>query len=165
MTSWMSNFKFFIVYHKNLNQKKIFPKYAPDYVKRFFKPYAVNSLYPKTITYKSDAIEYQDHGIFEYELEKYNPFLQKRGYMETSAYLHVAWNNLDKDYDYIGFTQYDMVHHQECRGLRKDTIYILTNKESIVLNGQWNKLMFPELRNLNYLLSHYNKHFGKGIVS
>jgi hypothetical protein len=160
MTSWKSNFQFFIVYHKELDQNRIFPKYEPLYIKRFFTPYAVNPIYNKSIKFKSKRPEEQSNGIFEYTLDKFNPFLQKRGYMETSAYLHIYWNKLYEKYDWVGVTQYDMVHHQECRNLRQNTIYILqSNKDTIVTNGKFHPLMFPDKRDLNYLLSHYNKHF------
>jgi hypothetical protein len=55
----------------------------------------------------------ENNVIYEYELEKYNPFLQKRGYMETSAYLHVYWNKLYKNNDMVGFSQYDMIHYNK----------------------------------------------------
>ena len=55
----------------------------------------------------------ENNVIYEYELEIYNPFLQKRGYMETSAYLHVYWNKLYENNDMVGFSQYDMIHYSD----------------------------------------------------
>ena len=79
--------------------------------------------------------------IYEYEFEKYNPFLQKRGYMETSAYLHVYWNELYKNNDMIGFSQYDMTHYNNYDNLDKNTMYLLLYNypHPIVKNGIWFK--------------------------
>ena len=89
-----SNLEMYCVYHKNYYIRE------DNYYFTFF---GVNEVYPKKDKNK--------HNILEYELKIYNPFLQKRGYMETSAYLHVYWNNLYKNKDMIGFSQYDMKHN------------------------------------------------------
>jgi len=73
----------FCVYHKDFSKSQV--KSEQDSSIFYF---GVNEIYQK---YKE-----RDNIILECELEKYNPFLQKRGYMETSAYLHVYWNNLYK---------------------------------------------------------------------
>ena len=99
--------------------------------------------------------------IYEYELEKYNPFLQKRGYMETSAYLHVYWNELYKNNEMVGFSQYDMTHYNKYDNLDKNTIYLLPYGGYIVKNGIWSHLMFSDIINLNFLVESYNKTFGK----
>ena len=101
------------------------------------------------------------NNILEYELDKYEPFLQKRGYMETSAYLHVYWNKLYKNKDMIGFSQYDMKHNQKYDNLNNKMIYLLDTGKQIVKNGQWNKSMFPKIRNLDFLIKSYNNHFNK----
>jgi len=98
--------------------------------------------------------------ILENELEKYNPYLQKRGYMETSAYLHVYWNKLYEKKEMIGFCQYDMKHKSSYEKMEKE-IYILNAGSAIVKNGKWDKMMFAEIRNLDYLIESYNKHFKK----
>ena len=134
----------FCVYHKSFNETK------PDSNIFYF---GVNEIYQKN--------KDRDNIILEYELEKYNPFLQKRGYMETSAYLHVYWNNLHKDKDMIGFCQYDMKVNSNLNDLEKDAIYLLNSGRKIVKNGQWNHFMFPALRDLNFLINNYNKHFDK----
>ena len=135
------NFEMFCVYHKNY--------YIRD-DNFYFTFYGVNEIYQKEKT---------KNNILEYELPIYNPFLQKRGYMETSAYLHVYWNNLYKEKDMIGFSQYDMKHNELYTNLDKETIYIMCSGKNIVQNGIWNFLMFPELRNLDFLIISYNNHF------
>ena len=99
-----SNVKMFCVFHKDYYVRE------DNYYFYFF---GVNEIYPK----RRDT-----NVIVEYELEKYNPFLQKRGYMETSTYLHVYWNKLYKDKEMIGFAQYDMFHPMY--ELSNDTLYI-----------------------------------------
>jgi FkbM family methyltransferase len=138
----ISNLEMFCVYHKNYN----FREYNFYYT--FF---GVNEIYPK---------EKSKNNVLEYELEKYNPFLQKRGYMETSAYLHVYWNNLYHGKNMIGFSQYDMIHHDKYDNLEKNTIYLF-GYEQIVEHQCWHGLMFPGLRNLDFLIKSYNKHFNK----
>lgn len=138
------NLVMYCIYHK-LN-------YVNENNKNFIF-FGVNEIYPKEKTNKNI--------ILEYELNKYNPFLQKRGYMETSVYLHVYWNKLYTNKDMIGFSQYDMIHNEQYNNLKTDTIYILNTGQSIVLNSKWNSLMFPEFRNLDFLINHYNKFFNK----
>lgn len=99
--------------------------------------------------------------VFEYELEKYNPFLQKRGYMETSAYLHVYWNKLYKNNNMIGFSQYDMIHNDKYDNLDNNAIYLLNSSKCIVKNSIWNNMMFCNIINLEFLITSYNKFFGK----
>ena len=95
----------------------------------------------------------------EYNLSIYDPFLQKRGYMETSAYLHVYWNKLYENMEYIGFCQYDMTHNNKLPELSKDKIIIEWTRKKIVSFGEWNKKMCPKLRNLKFLLDSYNRQF------
>ena len=143
-----SNNKFvmFCVYHKN-------------YIENIntnlnFIYFGVNETYEKTKNGNNNI-------ILEHELEKYNPLLQKRGYMETSAYLHVFWNNLYKDKEMVGFSQYDMKHKDNYENLNKNTIYLLNSEQVIVSDKNWNHLMFPHLRNLNFLIESYNNFFSK----
>jgi len=138
----------FCVYHKNFNESEV--KSEQDSCIFYF---GVNEIYQKD--------KERDNVILECELEKYNPFLQKRGYMETSAYLHVYWNNLHKGKEMVGFFQYDMKVNTNLKELQKDAIYILNSGIKIVKNRQWNHFMFPALRDLNFLINSYNKHFGK----
>ena len=138
-----SNLEMFCVYHKKYDFRKD---------NFYFTFFGVNEVYPKEKT---------PNNILEYELDKYNPFLQKRGYMETSAYLHVYWNNLYKNKDMIGFSQYDMKHDQIYDHLDNKTLYLLNTNKAIVKNGKWNSLMFPKIHNLDFLIKSYNCHFNK----
>lgn len=151
------NLKIFIVYHQVVDEDILFTKYSEEYIKKTFAYYCVNEVIEKYETPKRYGLPI----IYEYELPKYNPFLQLRHYMETSAYLHIYNNNLHKDLDFIGICQYDMLHVEEYNNLDKNTIYILDSGEPIALNGVWNKKMFPNIRNIDFLLESYNRFFGK----
>jgi hypothetical protein len=152
------NLQIFIVYHQVVDEDNIlFTKYSEEYIKKTFTYYCVNEVIEKYETPKRYGVPI----IYEYELPKYNPFLQLRHYMETSAYLHIYNNNLHKDLDFIGICQYDMLHGEEYTELQKDRIYILDSGEPIAVNGVWNKKMFPKIRNIDFLLESYNKFFGK----
>ena len=61
----------------------------------------------------------------------------------------------------IGFSQYDMKHNKIYNNLDKKTIYLLNQNRPIVKNGKWNSLMFPKIRNLDFLIKSYNAHFNK----
>lgn len=138
-----SNVKMFCVYHKCYYVRKDTEGFT------FF---GVNEIYPK---------EKKDNTILEYELDIYNPFLQKRGYMETSAYLHVYWNKLYLNSDMIGFSQYDMKHTQSYDNLDKNSIYFMHANTNIIQDKNWNYMMFPRLRNLDFIIKSYNNHFNK----
>jgi hypothetical protein len=133
----------FCVYHKQY--------YVRDDNKDFTF-FGVNEVYEKT---KDDSVK----NFLEYELSIYNPFLQKRGYMETSAYLHIYWNKLYIQNDFVGVSQYDMKHSDKYENLDKNTIYILNTGSPIVKNGRWNNLMCPTIRNLDFLILSYNSFF------
>jgi len=138
-----SNLEMYCVYHKNYYFRE------DNYYFTFF---GVNEVYPK---------EKNIHNILEYNLIVYNPYLQKRGYMETSVYLHVYWNKLYKNKDMIGFSQYDMYHNNTYKDIDKNTIYLLNTNTPIVKNGEWNSAMFSSIRNLDFIIESYNKHFNK----
>jgi len=140
-----STLNLFIVYHNEISHNE-------HQEENYFTYFGVNEIYKKTK---------QTNTILEYELEIYNPFLQKRGYMETSAYLHVYWNKLYINKDMVGFSQYDMKHNEIYDNLEKNTIYLLNSGNTIVSNKQWNNLMFPNLRNLDFLIQSYNSFFNK----
>jgi FkbM family methyltransferase len=139
----VSNLEMFCVYHKNYY-------FREDNF--YFTFFGVNEVFSKEKTCNN---------ILEYELEKYNPFLQKRGYMETSVYLHVYWNKLYKNKDMVGFSQYDMKHNQIYNNLDKKTVYLLNTNKLIVENDKWDMLMFPKHRNLDFLIKSYNTFFNK----
>ena len=144
------------IIHQNLCKSIMYCIYHKEYYVRedtfYFCFFGVNETYPK---------KKNKNNILEYDLDIYDPFLQKRGYMETSVYLHVYWNKLYFGREMVGFSQYDMRHHEKYNNLDKDTIYVLNTNESIVSNGTWHWMLFPHLRNIEFLLNSYNTFYGK----
>ena len=151
------NLKVFIVFHQIVDEDILFTKYSIEYVKNTFAYYCVNEVIEKYEIPKKYGLPI----IYEYELPNYNPFLQLRAYMETSAYLHIYNNNLHKNLDFVGICQYDMLHVEEYYSLQKNIIYVLDSGEQIAKNGVWNKKMFPGIRNIDFLMESYNRFFGK----
>jgi hypothetical protein len=149
--------KIFVVYHKIIDEDVIFARYPKEYLKNTFIYYCVNEIIEKQYT----PTKYNIETIKEFELPYYNPYLQLRSYMETSAYIHIYKNGLHKELDFIGICQYDMIHGKEYKNLDKNTIYILSANEPITYNGIWNEKMYPKIRNLDFLLNSYNAHFKK----
>ena len=141
------DFIMFCVFHENFHDNFI--------PKTNFIYFGVNDIYEKT---KKENV------ILEYELDKYNPLLQKRGYMETSAYLHVYWNNLHRNKKIIGFSQYDMEHNDNYNELEIDKLYLLNllnSDQYIIENKEWNNSMCSNIRNLSFLIKSYNTFFNK----
>ena len=69
--------------------------------------------------------------IYEYELNHYNPMLQKNKYNEGSCIYHIYKNNLYNKYDYIGFCQYDMVFPDY---FFKDVEYKISKNNNTILH-------------------------------
>ena len=126
-----------------------------------FTFFGVNETYPKQCMITNEIGATNPTVVLEYNLKIYNPFLQKRGYMETSAYLHVYWNKLYVGKDMVGFSQYDMFNHRRYENLDTRCIYLMNTGRSIVQNGKWCSMMCPELRNLDFLVQSYNRFFSK----
>jgi hypothetical protein len=109
----MSSLKLFIVFHKTLDQRLIFPHFTDEEIAKWFMFYGVNIEKTNKKIIGKDGFEYTDlvntPGVtLEYQLDTYNPELQQLGYMETSCFLHILSNQLSPDVDLIGVTQYDM---------------------------------------------------------
>lgn len=150
----MNKLNIFIVYHKSVQSDKILNKFSYKEIKEKFTFYGVNELHEKRIINNNNYNE-----ILEYNLPIYDPFLQKRGYMETSAYLHVYWNKLYENLDFVGFCQYDMTHDKKLPELSDDKIIIEWTRRNIVSGNVWHNMMCPSVRNLQFLLDSYNEHF------
>ena len=111
--------KIFVVFHKAIDEN-IFAKFSGREIDAYFIKYAVNQEFSKQIGYKNiyrklTKRRVDQNLVYEYKLPKYNPELQKRGFMETSCYVHVLENKLYQDCDYIGVCQYDMRWTAEAR--------------------------------------------------
>jgi hypothetical protein len=65
----------------------------------------VNDAYPLELN--GNRLEYDI--LFERDFRIFNADLQKKGYHENSVLYHIYKNNVHKEYDYIGFIEYDHV--------------------------------------------------------
>jgi hypothetical protein len=121
-----------------------------------------------------------DYNIFfEHDFKIYNPDLQKKGYHENSVFYHIYRNSIHKDYDYIGFIEYDHVlsdHFTEniqrlIDGSEHDLIFVF-NKFTFHQYWEQGVLMDPrrpqketcnphsEWNCINVILKDYNKFHG-----
>jgi hypothetical protein len=91
----------FIIFHKYIFDE-CYENIPPDILQKYFTFIAVNPNIPKQYTQNKYKI------INEWDLSIYDKTFQERGYNENSAIYHVYANYLHKEYDYIGFFQYDM---------------------------------------------------------
>jgi len=103
----------FVVFHKKIFDECY--KHIPqEYLDKYFTFYAVNEKIQKEYTPGKYKV------INEWELPIYDKTFQERGYNENSALYHIYINKLYKDYDYIGFFQYDMEFAENVVDLIKD---------------------------------------------
>jgi hypothetical protein len=105
--------KIFVVFHKSIDERLIFDSFSKAEIEGLFALYAVNEKNSsKSVTritgQQSVLNRATSNVIFEYHLDWYNPDLQRRGFCETSCYVHILKNKLYEPYEYIGVTQYDM---------------------------------------------------------
>jgi len=105
--------KIFIVFHKVFDARLSLPFFAQSEIDHWFIKYAVNikHLDKKIIDQHGQPIFPKNAAtniVLEYELAKYHPQLQERGFMETSCFVHLAQNQLYADAQYVGVCQYDM---------------------------------------------------------
>ena len=164
--------KIFVVFHKALDEK-IFSKFSGLEIDAYFVKYAVNHDFPKNVIYKNlyrklTKKRADPNVVYEYQLPKYNPELQKRGFMETSCYVHVLENKLYQDCDYIGVCQYDMRWTAEARQTLLDlkaktaqdnTAWGISVGELMSSEKVFHPFAFTDLVDWDFLLNSYNQFF------
>lgn len=128
----------------------------------YFTHYGVNEVYPKN----DNEIIKKVNNIIECQLNIYNPFLQRRGYMKTSAYLHIYWNKLYINKDMIGFSEYIVNHKIKYTDLNKNIMYICFNDNLKIVNNEmeWNANIFSQITveyesTMDFILCQYNNFF------
>ena len=94
--------QFFVVFHNKIFDE-CYKKIPPDVLKTYFTFFAVNKSIPKCYTPNTYKI------LNEWDLPIYDPTMQEKGYRENSAIYHIYANGIHKQYDRIGFFQYDML--------------------------------------------------------
>ena len=98
-------------------------------------------------------------GLAENKLPSYNPFLSLRGFHDLTAWLHLYWNQLDTDLDYVGIVPAHYTHGDIFDDAFFDDMEVkmyLNNVPDtfIVQDGQWvqdENVMTPFLAKYNTL--------------
>jgi len=103
----------FIVFHKVFDERLSLPFFSQSEIDHWFIKYAVNVKHlDKKIMDQAGKpifpVKACANTVLEYELAKYHPQLQERGFMETSCFVHIAQNQLYGAAQYVGVCQYDM---------------------------------------------------------
>ena len=150
----MEKIQIFVVFHKYIFDG-CYSAIPDDVLYKYFTFIAVN----KNIEKKYTPNRYKV--INEWELPIYDNKFQERGYNENSAIYHIYANELHKEYDYIGFFQYDMIFKENIINL------IQTHVTSTPINFYFNSYDFNfcsydtwnEPDTLEYIIKDYEKFF------
>ena len=170
----MAKIKIFVVFHRILDEQKIFGAFEQNEIQQWFVKYGVNERHRnKQVVHMDGGVEIcstsNDEMILEYELLKYLPELQYRGFMETSCFVHVEANGLCNHADLIGICQYDMRWTNEAVSLlrqlrslsaRRTIAYGLNVGPIISRQGSFHPYAFADRRNWPFLMESYNRFFG-----
>jgi len=147
----------FIVFHKCIFDD-CYKNIPDDILQKYFTFVAVNPKIEKFYTKGKYKI------VNEWELPIYDPTFQERGYNENSVIYHTFVNNIYKEYDYIGFFQYDMKFNTNII----DFLQMHINTEILkyfphdthtfryCTDSTWNE---PET--LQFIIKNYEAYFGK----
>lgn len=163
--------RLFTVFHQAVDLRLIFPFFSDQEISRLVTLYAVAEHYPeKRVVLKNGretAARNAFGTVFEQDLAYYDPQLQARGFMETSAYVHILKNDLHLPYDHIGISQYDMRWTREgmarlCEltAAQAPTVGAVILGKLMDETGELHHLAFPRRFNWEFLLASYNRHFG-----
>lgn len=150
------NIQFFVVFHKNIFDD-CYKNIPEDILNKYFTFIAVNEKIPKNYTQNKYRV------INEWELPIYDKTFQERGYNENSAIYHIYANNLHRNYDYVGFFQYDMIFNDNIMEfLEKNisptpTIFSVVNVNFMFCSYEtWN-----EPFTLQFILDDYEEFYNK----
>jgi hypothetical protein len=178
----MAKIKIFIVFHKVLDERLNLQIFSPKELSEWFSPYAVNAqIMPKHfINLRGEKINLDHHLelIQEYQLPLYDPELQRRGFMETSCYVHLLTNRIYDNYDYIGVCQYDMgwtnrsaqiirkiaksntLLQRWLLKIQKPSIYCQVAARKCGVGSQFHPMASASKFDWAYLMKSYNHYFG-----
>ena len=139
--------KMFIIFHRYLSHELLEHYKSVDLT--FF---GVNEDVEKRITK-----EFQNRVIYEYRLSRYESLFQKFGFGESSCIMHVGNNDLHQDFEYIGFTQYDMLLNLDklSRQLKPNAcIYTRLTKKNMFKQSHLDRIP------IEFFFECYNEYFG-----
>lgn len=153
---------FFIVFHKGIAPSLTRTCSQTDMIRYF----GVNRDYDKYLLTgegEMKSLECRDDIYLEYNLPDYDPSLQTKGFMETSAYIHIYKNRLYAPYEFIGIAQYDMIWSDDAiqlvRNQNRADVVLAKTKGIIFSEGQWHSLMYANRVSLDYVIDSYNRYF------
>ena len=154
--------RIFIIFHQGIAPTITGTDKYPDLVQY----YATNTDYKKyilTSNGESELLDKRDDVLLEYRLPRYDASIHKKGFMETSAYIHIYRNRLYLPYKFIGVTQYDMIWNNavahRIKSLNQKNKVLAQTSGTILSRGRWHYLMFAERFPLDFLIDSFNKFF------
>ena len=161
----------FIVFHQGIDLRLIFPCFCEEEISSLVRLYAVAERYPEKWAILKDGREYPARDVpltvFEQDLPLYDPQLQTRGFMETSAYIHILKNDLHQGLSHIGISQYDVcwteqgvARMREVMTASSPTVGAIVTGRLMDGAGNWHRLAYAQAFNWDFLLESYNRQFG-----
>jgi hypothetical protein len=163
--------RLFTVFHRAVDLNLIFPSLSDQDVSGLVSLYAVAERHPEKWVILKDGRRVAAHEapgtVFEQDLPYYDPQLQARGFMETSAYIHILKNNLHMSCDHVGISQYDMRWTDESMSQLREitaaaspTVGAMIMGELMNSAGEFDRRAYYPNFNWDFLLASYNRHFG-----
>lgn len=154
---------FFIIFHQGIAPTLTGTDKYPDLIRYF----GVNKNYQKKYLLTDDGrlelLGKRKDVFLEYTLPRHNDSIQEKGFMETSAYIHIYKNKLHLPYKFIGVAQYDMIWDnkvaQRIKNLNQKRKVLARTKGTIYSKGRWHRLMFANRYPLDFVINSYNKFF------
>lgn len=147
-------FKIFVTFHQKVPERLY--KHLDAKYRRLFTVSAVNQKYEKDYSFDESF-----QVIREWELTKFDPFLQQHLYYETSTFYHVFHNKLYGDSEYVGFFHYDHVFFNHTFEDVIRTIKSSNARTNVFFQGlQYDQVDYYDKRLHAFFLSHYNQYFG-----
>jgi len=163
--------RLFTVFHRAVDLRLIFPFFSDQDISGMVTLYAVAERFAEKWVILKDgrklAARDAPNTVFEQDLPFYDPQLQTRGFMETSAYVHILKNDLHAAHSHIGVAQYDIrwteqgvARLHEIVASQSPVVGAITLGKVMNDAGELHRLAFPRGFNWEFLLASYNRHHG-----
>lgn len=154
----------FVVFHKYIFDD-CYKNIPDDILQKNFTFIAVNPSIEKIYTPNKYKV------INEWDLPIYDKTFQERGYNENSAIYHVYANELHKNYNYVGFFQYDM-EFLDPNIIDFLETHITTSDKTIYFPYELYPFCFsyyiswdqPPNTTLDFIVADYESYYKKGVI-